>query len=69
MTGYRGTGGSPLVNPPRFKPKQDRRVNARIVPCPTCKAEVDAFCVSSTGHRVNHPIRRRMAIRKMNEES
>lgn len=46
-----------------FKPFHDRQVKVRSVPCPTCGAGIEEFCLSANGRVTNHPMRRRMAIR------
>lgn len=53
--------------PDKFTPFWDRRVNARTVVCPECGAEVGAYCFERRSNK-NHPVRRRMAIRLLNEE-
>ncbi len=49
---------------------RDRAINARAIVCPVCKAGVDDVCVRLDGSgetTVQHPARRRMAIRRENE--
>lgn len=60
-------GGRPLVSPPRFKPKRDRRIDVRSIVCPTCEAAVGLPCMSSKGTVVQHVARRRAVIRRENE--
>lgn len=54
---------------PKFKPTRDRRINVRAVECPSCKAAVGAFCtkLDGTPGQIQHPARRRAAIRAENE--
>lgn len=61
--------GNQFTRAPKFKPTRDRRINVRAVECPTCKAEVGAFCRKLDGSEgtVQHPSRRRAAIRAENE--
>ena len=57
-------GSNYTATPSGYKPPRDRRVNAKTVACPSCKAEVDAGCVTQAGKPTgNHPTRRRMALR------
>lgn len=49
--------------PKGYKPPRDRRVQVRLVVCPTCQAEVGAPCLSPTGKVTNHNPRRIMALR------
>lgn len=45
------------------KPTRDRQVDARAVPCPTCKSPIGFPCVSASGQVTHHAPRRRMALR------
>lgn len=69
MARPRTAGGTPLVNPPRFKPSRDRYINVRSIECPTCKAGIGQPCrkLDGTEGRVQHDIRRRLVIRAENE--
>lgn len=62
--------GTPLIRPPRFKPKRDRQVDVLGVPCPSCGAGVDVKCSKLDGTPGNpmlrHDSRRRMAVRADN---
>lgn len=58
---------------PRFKPKRDVMISSRTVACPICKADVNEWCVKVDGSpmtraRTTHTSRRRMAIRKLNND-
>lgn len=62
--------GMRYTGPSGYKPKRDKSVNCRTVPCPDCKAEVGEWCTSTVTGKVQrnpHRARRRMAIRLENE--
>jgi hypothetical protein len=60
-----------LVSKDRFTPTRDRGVNAKIVVCPVCKAQVGDPCLSLDLQLPTnrHVARRRMAVRALNQEN
>lgn len=63
--------GSALLRTPRFQPSRDRHVPVKnVVPCPDCKAPVKVACKkvdgTPSGGHLQHPSRRRMAVRADN---
>ena len=59
------------LNSPRIPLKRVSRFGFGIIPCPDCGAGVGEECVTSTGKRnaLGHISRRRLANRKLHEES
>jgi hypothetical protein len=55
---------------PDFRPQRAPSIKPRVVPCPDCKAEVGDKCTNAAGEPTStvHRSRRRMAVRKINEE-
>lgn len=64
------TTGVPLLSPPRFTPKRDRKIDVRSAECPTCDAPKGSPCVKTDGTipttHLQHPKRRQMAVRADN---
>ena len=57
--------------PVEFTPRKAPRVPIRsVVACPECEAVLDQPCVSRTGKEIasTHRSRRRLAVRKQNED-
>lgn len=64
-------GGTPMTVAPKFKPARDRHVPVVAkVACPTCDAQIGEKChaLNGGGGRVQHPMRRKMAVRLNNTE-
>ena len=59
-----------FLNPPKFTPSRDRKVDSLSEACPTCQAKPRVECQKLDGSgpaASRHPARRRMAVRRLNE--
>lgn len=62
--------GQEFTRTPKFKPRRDRRINAKVVECPSCGAGVGDPCFKLDGTEslgpLTHSARRRLAVRADN---